>query len=143
MRLAPAILMLERAVRRSTGDRRGLLDLAGLPSLRLTATGRKTGLPRTVSLLYVPAGANYLLVGSNWGRPRHPSWSTNLLHADKAELSLDGNRLPATVHQLTGADRDAAWRRAVTFWPGYLMEQRLAGDREFRLFELRPLPISP
>lgn len=136
MRLAPPILALERALRRVSGGTHGVLDVAGLPSVQLTVTGRKSGLPRTVSLLYVPDGENYLLVGSNWGRPEHPAWSANLLHADKAELHTGGARFAVAVHRLTGPERDRAWQRAVAFWPGYAMEQRLAGSRVFRLFEL-------
>lgn len=138
MRLAPAILALERTVRRVSGGRHGVLDLAGLPSVEVTVTGRKTGLPRTVSLLYVPDGKNYLLVGSNWGRRQHPAWSANLLHADKAELNTGGARFEVAVRTLDGPEREQAWQRAVAFWPGYAMEQRLAGARVFRLFILTP-----
>src|SRR5689334_6416317 len=79
MRTGPVVIVLERVIRRLTGGRHGVLDLAGLPSMELTVRGRKSGLPRTVSLLYVPDGPErYLLIGSNWGRPEHPSWSANL-----------------------------------------------------------------
>jgi deazaflavin-dependent oxidoreductase (nitroreductase family) len=105
--------------------------------LELTVTGRRSGLPRTVSLLYVPDGEDFLLVGSNWGSPRHPAWSTNLSHADKAELHCGGERFPVSVTELRGAQRARAWLTAVHVWPGYEMEQRLASEREFRIFRLR------
>ncbi|MCM6772091.1 nitroreductase family deazaflavin-dependent oxidoreductase [Nocardia sp. CDC159] len=137
MRAAPAIVLLERLVRRLTRGRRGVLDLAGLPSIELTVLGRKSGLPRTVALLYVPDGPDtYLLVGSNWGRPKHPAWSANLNAADHAELHSGGERFKVRVRRLTGPERAAAWERAVAYWPGYTMEARLARPREFRLFEL-------
>jgi deazaflavin-dependent oxidoreductase (nitroreductase family) len=136
MRLAPAILAVERALRRVSGGRHGVLDVAGLPSAQLTVPGRKTGVPRTVSLLYVPDGENFLLVGSNWGRREHPSWTANLLDSDKAELNIGGARFAVAVRGLAGPERERAWRRAVAFWPGYAMEQRLAGTRVFRLFQL-------
>ncbi|MCX4092607.1 nitroreductase family deazaflavin-dependent oxidoreductase [Nocardia sp. alder85J] len=137
MRAAPLIIRVERFVRRLTGGKHGVLDVAGLPSMELTVTGRKSGVPRTVSLLYVPDGPGaYLLVGSNWGRPGHPSWSANLNAADRAEMHSGGDRFEVKVRRLTGDERDRAWHRATTYWPGYLMEQRLAGDRRFRLYEL-------
>ncbi|MFI5776566.1 nitroreductase family deazaflavin-dependent oxidoreductase [Nocardia sp. NPDC051570] len=137
MRAAPAIARFERLVRRITRGRRGVLDLAGLPSIELTVTGRKSGLPRTVSLLYVPDGpGTYFLVGSNWGRPGHPVWSANLNAADHAEIHSGGERFKVRVRRLAGADRAAAWERAVAYWPGYAMEARLARPREFRLYEL-------
>ncbi|MGF6886749.1 deazaflavin-dependent oxidoreductase (nitroreductase family) [Nocardia sp. GAS34] len=137
MRAAPAILALERLVRRVTRGRHGVLDLAGLPSMQLTVPGRKTGVPRTVSLLYVPDGPDaLLLVGSNWGRPQHPSWSANLNAAEFAEIHTRGERFEVKVRRLSGPDRYRAWNRALAAWPGYAMEQRLAPDRPFRLYEL-------
>ncbi|MTE12736.1 nitroreductase family deazaflavin-dependent oxidoreductase [Nocardia sp. CT2-14] len=139
MHTARAVFALEQLTRRVTKGRKGLLDVAGLPALELTVTGRRTGLPRTVSLLYVPDPYDekrFLIVSSNWGRPRQPAWSANLRAADRAELLVRGERFPVRARQLTGAERDRAWRRALDFWPGYAMEQRLAGARRFRLFEL-------
>ncbi|WP_254206582.1 nitroreductase family deazaflavin-dependent oxidoreductase [Nocardia alni] len=137
MRAAPAIIRLERGVRRLTKGRHGVLDVAGLPSLELTVAGRKSGEPRTVSLMYVPEGPDaFLLVGSNWGRPQHPSWSANLNAAEYAELHMRGEHFKVRVERLTGPDRYRAWQRAIAVWPGYAMEQRLAPGRPFRLFEL-------
>jgi deazaflavin-dependent oxidoreductase (nitroreductase family) len=137
MRAAPIVIRLERVVRRLTRGRHGVLDLAGLPSLELTVSGRTTGLPRTVPLLYIPGGeGSYLLVGSNWGRRQHPSWSANLDAADHAEVHSNGEHCRVRVRRLTGPDRDRAWQRAVAYWPGYLMEERLAAPRTFRLYEL-------
>ncbi|MEV6276032.1 nitroreductase family deazaflavin-dependent oxidoreductase [Nocardia sp. NPDC051832] len=140
MRTAPVVLTLDRTVRRITRGRSGILDVAGLPSLELTVAGRRSGLARTVSLLYVPDPRDpdtFLLIGSNWGRTRHPEWSANLAAAERAELHWRGERFEVEVHRLASADRERAWERAVAFWPGYVMEQQLAGDRIFRLFELR------
>ncbi len=137
MRIAPFIIVLERLVRRITGGRHGVLDVAGLPSMELTVLGRKSGLPRTVSLLYVPDGPDdFLLVGSNWGRPQHPSWSANLCAADHAEIHSRGERFKVRVRRLRGAERDRAWERAIERWPGYTMEQGMVPERPFRLFEL-------
>ena len=137
MRTAPVVAVVERVTRILTHGRRGVLDLVGLPSAELTVTGRRSGRPRTVSLLFVPDGSDtYLLVGSNWGRPEHPAWSANLMAADHAELHCDGARFKVKVRMLASAERASAWQRAIDFWPGYTMEQRLAGQRQFRLFEL-------
>lgn len=139
MRTAPVVLPLDRAVRRLTRGRRGILDVAGLPSLELTVLGRRSGVARTVSLLYVPDPSDpkvFLLIGSNWGRTRHPDWSANLSAAEHAELHVGGARFAVKVRHLSGTERARAWQRAIAFWPGYAMEQRLAGDRRFRVFEL-------
>ncbi|RMI32388.1 nitroreductase family deazaflavin-dependent oxidoreductase [Nocardia stercoris] len=137
MRLRPVITAVEPWVRRLTGGRRGLLDLAGLPSLQLTVPGRRSGLLRTVSLLYVPHGPDtFVLVGSNWGRPEHPSWSANLNAVADAEINVGGDVFKVRVRRLTGADRDRMWRFVTDYWSGYGMEQRLARNRVFRMYEL-------
>ena len=136
MRTGPVVAVLERIVRWLSRGRRGVLDLAGLPSMELTVLGRRTGRPRTVSLLYVPDGDRRLLVGSNWGKATHPAWSANLDAADRAEVHSGGERFTVRVRRLTGPERERAWAHAVAYWPGYTMEQRRAGERAFRIYEL-------
>ncbi|MEU1428555.1 nitroreductase family deazaflavin-dependent oxidoreductase [Nocardia sp. NPDC005746] len=143
MHASGSILASDRAVRRITRGRNGVLDIAGLPSLELTVIGRKTGVPRTTSLLYVPNGDSILLIGSNWGSPEHPSWSANLRAATVATVHVGGQRFPVTVTQITGVERKRAWDTAVEFWPGYEMEHELSGGRTFRVFELRPMTPTP
>ena len=48
-------------------------------ALILTTTGRKSGQPRTTVLSYVRDDHRLLVLGSNFGQQRHPSWSTNLI----------------------------------------------------------------
>ena len=58
---------LYRASRGRIAGRVGKLDV-----LLLTTTGRKTGKPRTVPLLYAPAGNGYAVVGSKGGAVERP-----------------------------------------------------------------------
>lgn len=58
-KLVPADL----AVQKRTGGRISLLRAAGLPYLVLTATGRRSGQPRSVPLLYAPHGDEFVVVG--------------------------------------------------------------------------------
>lgn len=137
MRTAPLVLPAERLIRALSGNRLGVLDLAGLPSLRLTVAGRRTGRPRETSLLCVPHGEGFLIIGSNWGSTHHPAWSTNLRAAGTALVHLHGETFPVSATELEGLDRARAWERVVEYWPGYRVEEELAGGREFRIFELR------
>ncbi len=137
MRTAPVVMWLERLLRRVSGGRMGVLDLAGLPALELTVAGRKTGMPRTTALLYVPLGADCLVIGSNWGKPTHPMWSANLRAAETAVVHRGGERFRVRVVEVTGPRRKELWEHAVRVWPGYAMECELSGGREFRMFELR------
>ncbi len=123
--------------RRAIGQGVGVLDLAGLPSIQLTVAGRKTGIPRTTPLQYVPDGDVLLLVASNWGADRHPAWSANLMAATQATVCRRQEQFTASVRMLTGADRDQAWNKVLHSWPNYQIAQDIAGGRQFRIFALK------
>lgn len=129
---------LESLLRFASGGRVGVLDLIGLPNVRITTSGRKTGLARTATVQCVPDGDGLLVVGSNWGRERHPSWSANLKAAERVSVRQRGDRCTAKVRLLTGEERDKAWARALAYWPNYQIAQDRAGARQFRLFLLTP-----
>ena len=104
---------LEALLRFASNGRVGVLDLAGLPNVQITTSGRKTGLARTATVQYVLDGDRLVLVGSNWGRERHPSWSANLKATERVIVRRRGHRFVAKVRLLTGVERDKAWATAV------------------------------
>lgn len=124
----------ERALRKVTNDRIGVLDLVGLPSIQLNVAGRNTGIVRTTSLQYVPDGDVVLVVASNWGSDRHPAWSTNLMAAKQVSVRRQEEQFTASVRMLTGVERTRAWNKALHSWPNYQIAQEMAGRREFRIF---------
>src|SRR2546425_1183107 len=63
--VAPSI---DRFLLRATKGRVALLTAAGLPTLLLTTTGRKSGEPRTVPLLFTVHDGAFVVIGSNWGQ---------------------------------------------------------------------------
>jgi deazaflavin-dependent oxidoreductase (nitroreductase family) len=129
---------LESILRFATSGRVGVLDLAAVPNVQITTSGRKTGLARTATVQYVPDGDGFVLVGSNWGRERHPSWSANLIATERVVVRRRGHRLVAKVRLLTGVERDKAWAAVLAHWPNYQIAQDRAGGRQFRLFLLTP-----
>ena len=129
---------LEALLRFVSGGRLGVLDLLGLPNVRITTSGRKTGLARTVTVQDVPVDGGLLVVGSNWGRECQPSWSANLMASERVTVRRRGHRFVAAVRLLTGDEREAAWATAVAHWPNYQLAQERAGVRRFRLFLLTP-----
>src|SRR5271157_3453370 len=127
---------LESLIRFATSGRLGVLDFAGLPNVQITIAGRKTGLARTATVQYVPAENGLLLVGSNWGRECHPSWSANLKATQRVTVRRRGHRFVAKVQLLAGEERDKAWATVLAHWPNYQVAQDRAGRRQFRLFLL-------
>ncbi len=129
---------LEALIRFASSGRFGVLDLIGLPNVQITTSGRKTGLARTATVQDVPSDGGLLVVGSNWGRERHPSWSANLMASERVTVRRRGHRFVATVRLLTGEERDTAWATVLAQWPNYQVAQDRAGSRRLRLFLLTP-----
>lgn len=134
---APRVIpALDRAVHRLTRGK-VLLSAQMLPGVILTARGAKSGLPRRTPLACMPdeASGGWVLVGSNFGRPRHPAWTANLLAHPDAEINWRGEDIAVRARLLTGEERAAAWEAALAFWPPYAAYQARV-DREIRLFRL-------
>jgi deazaflavin-dependent oxidoreductase (nitroreductase family) len=134
----PVAERLESVLRFATAGRVGVLDLTGLPTVQITTMGRKTGLARTATVQYVPVDDGLVVVGSNWGRPQHPSWSANLQAAQRVNIRGYGDVFTAKARLLTGDERDRAWATVLAHWPNYQIAQDRAGGRQFRLFLLTP-----
>jgi len=100
----------------------------------LTATGRKSGQPRTSVLSYVHEGDRLLVMGSNFGQQHHPPWSANLVAEPRASISMAGQEIPVVATVLSGAERDAALQRFLAY-PMY-RAYRTRTDRDMRVFAL-------
>ncbi|GII03640.1 nitroreductase family deazaflavin-dependent oxidoreductase [Planobispora takensis] len=138
MKAGPVIVpRLDRAVHRLTGGKSVMSDQM-LPTLVLTTTGAKSGLPRPTPLACLPEkDGSFLVVGSNFGREHHPAWSGNLLKDPRAEVSFRGRRVPVTGRLLEGGERAEVWPRLVRMWPVYDRYTEKSG-RELRVFRLSP-----
>jgi len=58
----------------------------GLPVVRVTHWGNKTGAIRKTPLMRVKDGDNYVLIGSQGGAPQDPAWTHNLRINPQIEL---------------------------------------------------------
>ncbi len=135
---------LDRRLHRWSRGRWSVVGRDQLPSLLITTTGRRSGLPRTQPLLYVTDGDDLVVVGSNWGRPHHPAWSANLLAQPRARVALGGHEFDVHATLATGAERDRLWPLLLRIWPGYAAYAKRADNREIRVFRLtRPADGGP
>jgi deazaflavin-dependent oxidoreductase (nitroreductase family) len=134
-KLLPQIVATDRLLQRATGNRVSWLNIAGLPNLVLTTTGRKSGLPRSTPLLCVPDGARILIAGSNFGGPKEPLWVRNIEADPEVTIRYDGNEEPRKARLLEGEERAVAWTRMLETWPNFAKyEQRT--QRTIKVFEL-------
>jgi deazaflavin-dependent oxidoreductase (nitroreductase family) len=101
----------------------------------LTTTGRRTGEPRTVPMMYHRDGARLLVVASNIGAPRHPDWYLNLADDSRVTVEVDGRKFRAEALPLLGADYVRTWTELETHYP--FLADHLAKAREAK----RVIPI--
>lgn len=112
-------------------------SLAGF--LELTTTGRRTGLARTVPLIYIRDGSTYVVVGSNGGKPHHPSWVYNLQSHPQVSMHVHNRHLPATAEVAEVDKRQELWDRLLAIAPFYARFARRT-QRDIPLIILRPQP---
>lgn len=104
----------------------------------LTSLGAKSGQRRSQPLVMVQDGSDLIVIGSNYGRAPHPSWSANLLANPSCEVTFHGPPRPYTATALIGDLRAEAWEKAVDFYNGYAVYAGKCAPREIRVFRLTP-----
>jgi deazaflavin-dependent oxidoreductase (nitroreductase family) len=130
----PIVTPLDRLVHRLSGGR--LLMSRGLvPVLMLTTTGATSGEPRRVPLACLPQDDVIYLVGSNFGREKHPAWSGNLLKAPRASVSFEGESFDVDAALLSDDEKAAVWPELLKVWPTYDRYVERSG-RNIRVFRL-------
>lgn len=128
---------LDRIVSRLSRGRYTVSEMTA-PTLVLTTTGSRSGEPREAPLACVvePTGS-WLVVGSNFGRERHPAWTTNLLKDPRATVTRRGVTTSVTAACLEGPARDEAWQALMHLLPVYDNYEDRSG-RSLRVFRLTP-----
>lgn len=101
----------------------------GSKILLLTTTGRNSGEPTTVPLIYEQDGDRYVVVASKGGAPEHPGWYRNLAKEPNVELQVWDEVFPARASTAAGDERERLWKLAAQQWPGY-DEYQQKTDRE-------------
>src|SRR5256885_4244982 len=87
--VAPKVIPhVDRVLNKVTGGR-FVLSAALLPSIVLTTTGAKSGLQRETPLATMPDGDAFFVVGSNFGREKHPAWTGNLIRSEERRVGKE------------------------------------------------------
>jgi deazaflavin-dependent oxidoreductase (nitroreductase family) len=130
---------LDRLVYSLTGETTTASSwLAGVEITMLTTTGARTGMPRTLPVLAVPDGQDTIVIASNFGRPRHPSWYHNLRTNPHATIIVDGVRREVVACELSGTERERGYRRGEAIFPGFTHYRRWAKHRQIPVLRLEP-----
>lgn len=134
---------IDRVIIERSGGTRSLTNLlAGLPIVTLTATGARSGQPRSVPLTGIEDGEKVVLIASNFGRSRHPAWYHNLRANPEARLSIRGRTKTYVAREAEGDERERYWRRAAALYAGYADYERHAGGRRIPVMVLTPQSVA-
>ena len=109
-----------------------------LPTLLLTTTGRKTGKPRSLPLIYGNVGDSYAVIASKGGMPKHPIWYRNLEAHPQCDLMVGAKAVSARARIVTGEEREAIWKQMAELYPPYLEYQERT-EREIPVVVLDPV----
>ncbi|WIY07612.1 nitroreductase/quinone reductase family protein [Amycolatopsis mongoliensis] len=101
----------------------------------LTTTGRRTGEPRTVPMMYHRDGERLLVVASNIGAPRTPDWYLNLAEDPRVTVEVDGRTFTAEALPLLGADYVRTWTELEKHYP-FLADHRVKAREAKRVIPI-------
>ncbi len=109
----------------------------GVPTLLLTTTGRKSGEPLQLPLIYGTEGENFLVVASKGGAPGHPAWYLNLVANPDVDVQVKDRKFKAKARTATPEEKPALWEKMATIFPNY-REYQQKTKREIPVVVLEP-----
>lgn len=107
----------------------------GGPILLLTTTGRKSGVSRTLPLLYLKTDRGYALVASYGGSDRHPAWYLNLDAEPRVKIQVGPRRFVGRAETVGPERRAELWPKLVALYSGYESYQSRT-EREIPVVEI-------
>lgn len=90
-----------------------------IPTLILTTTGRRSGQPISMPLIYGEENGKYVVVASKGGAPAHPGWYLNLSAHPTVEVQVLADKFRATARTATGEERARLWQTMAAIYPPY------------------------
>ncbi len=124
----------------SSGGERGT-TMRGMPVVVLTTVGAKSGKLRKAPLMRVEHQGRYAAIASLGGAPKNPVWHANVVAHPLVELQDGPSKWDMVAREVTGAERDDWWARAVAAYPDYA-DYQIKTDRVIPVFVLEPVAAS-
>jgi F420H(2)-dependent quinone reductase len=131
------MVQTHRAIFRASKGRIGG-KMGKAPVLLLTTIGRKSGQPRTSPLFFQPDGDRLVIIASNGGSSRHPSWYLNLLDNPDVTVELEGRSGKMRARIASDDERARLWPAMQAVYSGYDGYERKT-ERHIPLVILEPV----
>lgn len=110
-----------------------------IKNLLLTTTGRKSGESRTVPLAYMRDGNDYVVVASNGGSDRPPSWWLNLKDKPQARVQIGNETHEVVAARANEQEHARLWPLLKEMNPFYGRYEQITA-RSIPVVILRPQP---
>lgn len=111
---------------------------AGLPTLLLSVTGRKSGKTYSTPLVYFRDADSYVVVGSDGAARRDPQWWKNLQVNPIGVVRAGRKKLEVKATLATGPARECLWKTGMTVNPMWAKYQ-VRTERELPVVVLTPV----
>jgi deazaflavin-dependent oxidoreductase (nitroreductase family) len=108
---------------RKTNGRVGS-QIGAAPICLFTTTGRKSGMARTVPLIYLADGERVIVVASKRGTPHNPEWYLNLVASPQVTVEIEGDARAMLARTADATERDTLWPRLVAIYKGFEKYQK-------------------
>jgi deazaflavin-dependent oxidoreductase (nitroreductase family) len=106
-----------RVYRKTNGEQGYLWN--GAPILLLTTKGRRSGMPRTIPIIFTPYGNSWVIMASRGGSPTHPAWYLNLVDEPHVQVQVKADIYDAVARTAPSPEREQIWADAIKNWPNY------------------------
>jgi len=118
---------------------RGLLmgKFQGRPVMLVTMTGAKSGLQRTIPLMYVPYKDGVIVVGSQGGAPKSPVWVKSIQQNPDVVVQYGGKKMELRARQVDDAEKAEVWPTCVENYAPY-QDYQDRTDRNIPVFICEP-----
>ena len=91
----------------------------GVPILLLTTTGRKSGEPRTIPIIFTRYNHSYVIIASKGGSPTHPKWYLNVSENPNVTVQVKAEVFKAVARTAQHPEREVIWAEALKTWPNF------------------------
>jgi deazaflavin-dependent oxidoreductase (nitroreductase family) len=95
-----------------------------IATLLLTTTGRKSGQPLTLPLIFGRAGEDYVVVASQGGAPQNPAWYLNLQANPDVHVQVKADKFKARARTASASERSKLWTQMVGIYGPYADYQK-------------------
>jgi deazaflavin-dependent oxidoreductase (nitroreductase family) len=113
--------------------------VVGVPSIRLTTVGAKSGQPRSLVLYGFADGEKIALIASNFGGTHNPSWYYNLKSNPQCHVQWKGTSQGFVARETAGEERERYWNLAASYYKGYELYRIRAAHRQIPVMILEPV----